>query len=183
MKTKILVGALAAAMLSGCNSMAQKPDTETTQQKLLSKVVSGGDNGKTRIERGSEDFAFVLDVDAGDKDIELVMLNETSAEYDARTSGVQNFDMSEFLHKSQLDLAVSHLIHAQTLAYSNNLIQSLEMIEKALVISPTSTQALSMRGSILLQLGKTSEAEKSWQKALSYDSTLSGVKAHLEAIK
>jgi len=182
MKTQLLLAVVAASVLTGCNSMAQKP-AATEENQLLNKVVAEDSNGKTRIERGNEDFAFVLDVDAGDKDIELVMLNETSAEYDARINGTQSFDMKEFIHKSELDKAVSYLIQAQTMAYNNNLIQSLELIERALLISPTSTQALAMRGSVMMQLGKTEEAKKSWQAALSYDSTLSGVKAHLDSIK
>lgn len=182
MKMKLLIAAISAATLAGCKTFETKPVESVASKQVLSEVKEKGQNGLTRIQRGSEEFGFVLEVDAGDSNTEIVMLDETSDQYLSRIGEVAATDMSKYVEKEKLDEAVNYLLKAQTLAYGNNMVPALELIERALLISPSSTQALAMKGSIMLQLGKVAEAKKSWQEALSYDSTMTDIKAHLESL-
>jgi len=183
MKQKLLMFIVAVMPLVGCESMSLKSAERYDQSRYVKDVAKAGHNGLTRIQRGTSEYGFVLELDAGDSNIEVVMLDETSDEYLARLGEVAAVNLDDYVKKDQLDNAVNYLLKAQALAYSNDLIASLELIERALLIAPKSTQALAMRGSVMLQLGRTAEAKKSWSTALSYDSTMTDIKAHLEALK
>lgn len=184
MKANLLFLAVAAVSLTACKSVPVKSVEQSSQDKIMQSVHSQASNGLTRIQRGSDDYGFVLDVDAGDSDIEIVMIDESAEDYLNRLKlDDEGFvDPKVYLKKEDLDLAVSYLLKAQTLAYSQEYIASLELVERALLIAPTSAQALSIRGSIMLQLGKTAKAKEAWTEALSYDPSLTEIKSHLEAI-
>jgi len=192
MKNLLLIAFVLLA--SGCSSMASKEkvghkpqDGEKLQREQIMKAVSGkGHNGITRIQRGNAEFGFVLELDSADADMEVVILDISADAYikklESSAAAKHEVDPALYIKKEDLDVAVNYLMKAQTLAYSDKLVPALELVERALQISPESTQALSIHGSIMLQLGKKDAAIKSWETALGYDSTLTELKAHLESI-
>ncbi len=192
MKNLLLVAVILS--ISACSSMVGKPSTQKNhaddenlqRQQIMRAVSDKGHNGVTRIQRGNNEFGFVLELDSADADMEVVILDISADAYIKKLEGAASLngfvDPAIYIKKAELDIAVNYLMKAQTLAYSDELIPALELVERALQISPASTQALSIHGSIMLQLGKKDAAIKSWETALGYDSTLTELKAHLESI-